>query len=198
MLPRLDTLHPGLREKLQDFAGSDAALAREYGLSRQRIHQLRNSLNLQRTKPPVKPPMPEEAIALLGRIPDKHLAKQFGLSRSTVKSMRRRRGIPTCPPSWRWDVLLAEHRDWIGELSDREIGRRLGISHHAVFHYRKRHGIETKIISSKHKRFVPLDKASLYLAFDTEGLTIKELAHRFHRKPSYIRTLLRNRTRRTP
>jgi Mor family transcriptional regulator len=198
MLPRLDNLHPGLREKLQDFVGTDAALAREYGLSRQRIYQLRNSLNLQRTKPPVKSPMPEEAIALLGCIPDKHIAKQFGLSRSTVTNTRRKRGIPTCPPSWRWGSLLSAHRDWMGQLSDREIGRRLGISHHVVFNYRKQHGIETKIISSKHKRFVPLDKASLHLAFDTEGLTVNELAHRFNRKPSYIRTLLRNRHHPTP
>jgi hypothetical protein len=61
-------------------------------------------------------------IELLGKFPDKEVARQLGRTRSAVKSMRKKLHIPSATPARRWTA--AENR-LLGTMPDAELARRL-------------------------------------------------------------------------
>lgn len=82
-----------------------------------------------------------ELVKLLGKVPDRVVAKKTGLHLRTVGEERRRRGIP---PSWAWQPKVEwtpEKIAVLGTCSDGDAAQILGISRTTVAMKRKRLGI---------------------------------------------------------
>lgn len=111
----------------------------------------------------------------LGRVKDAAIAAELGVSDSTVREQRRKRGIPSAyrPGSRRTGELRAlvlTRRDELGRRSDTDIGAELGIRRQAVTQVRMELGIPAypKGGPSKARRDIPRE------AFD--GRTTEEIA----------------------
>jgi hypothetical protein len=86
-------------------------------------------------------PWQPEEIALLGKVSDRSLAKQLGLSTSTVANKRIRLSIAPWrarPPEVAWTPAM--HR-LLGKIPDQAIARRYSISDSSVMQERRRRGI---------------------------------------------------------
>lgn len=167
----LDTKHPGLREKLGQF--SDSELAEEYHLSRERIRQIRVTLNIPKKIPQ---DLPLEGVKLLGKIPDSHISIKFSLQVSKIRRERIRRGFARAHRSGlNYDEIIFQVRDKVGVISDRKIAKILGIPIAQVVTYRQKHNIPPAIISPRCKNFVPHDRGLIAKMF-SEGATDKEIA----------------------
>lgn len=88
----------------------------------------------------------ESFAHLLGRLPDREVALQAGVSPENVRMYRQRRGIVAewregeGPPT-RVELALAKVEAELGRLPDVVIAARAGVSRSAVTQYRARHGI---------------------------------------------------------
>lgn len=88
----------------------------------------------------------ESFAHLLGRLPDREVALQAGVSPENVRMYRQRRGIVAewregeGPPT-RVELALAKVEADLGRLPDVVIAARVGVSRSAVTQYRARHGI---------------------------------------------------------
>lgn len=72
---------------------TDAQIALELGLSRERVRQVRNKLGIERRQPPEEM-LPAEVYALLGTDRDVFIAKHFGIDVAHVRRARLKRNIP--------------------------------------------------------------------------------------------------------
>lgn len=77
-------------------------------------------------------------IARLGREPDAVIARELGISPTSVLSKRRTLGIA----AWVRHSWTAAERRWLGRVRDRQIARRLGVSTTLVKNERRRLGID--------------------------------------------------------
>lgn len=73
---------------------------------------------------------------LLGKIPDREVARISGCSLTTVRDRRNELGIPAAKPS-----RIEIPREWLGVLPDREIARRVKCNYKTVSLRRKELGI---------------------------------------------------------
>lgn len=83
---------------------------------------------------------PEE-IAMLGKVSDRSLARELGLSTATVSIQRTRRGIPPWrerPPRVVWTKAMLRQ---VGRIPDEELARRHGISGASVLQKRRQLGL---------------------------------------------------------
>lgn len=115
----------------------DAEIGRRYGLSRERVRQVRK----QHNQAPWKSTLRERTIPLLGKISDREIAKQLGVTDNWVGVFRRKQGVPRLSPvKYDWAKVDAS----LGVLSDSEIARTFGASLNAVFRRRTDKGIPAK------------------------------------------------------
>lgn len=130
----------------------DAALAREYGISRERVRQLRAergiplSIEAVRARTAARAeraaaqqrPLPVEARAWFGVVSDAEIARRLRCSTSMVARWRSRYELPG-PPAPRKPSRLGAYRDRFGVLLDTEIAGLAGVSYAAVAAYRRVH-----------------------------------------------------------
>jgi len=86
-------------------------------------------------------PWSAEEVACLGKVPDRALAAEMGLSTATVANKRLSLGIAPChqrpkPVHWTEEMI-----DLLGKIPDMEIARRFSISSTSVVQKRRRLGI---------------------------------------------------------
>ena len=108
--------------------------AKKYGVSIGVVHTKRRLLDLplmRRTgrKPAV--PITDGLRSLLGKLPDKVLARQYHVPKSTIQVVRARLGIPACPNPQR-HAWTEEETRLVGAMSDHALARRLGVSVNTV------------------------------------------------------------------
>jgi DNA-binding CsgD family transcriptional regulator len=167
----LDVRYPGMFPRLGH--DSDLEIAIDYGISRQRVHQIRNRLGIDAANVPYS--FTEEGIALLGTMSDVDLAERLGTYKMRVQQERRKHDIPAFEPVNERERKIEQFRDLVGVLSDPKVAKLAGVPHQAIFNYRQKYGIETKVISPKHKDFVRIDYDEIARLFH-EGKTDKEIA----------------------
>lgn len=143
--PRAERLSPWQRQiKARLGVIPDAVLAREVGRSGSLVQQFRVKQGI----PPAPreagrqcgrqlTPLPEEVRAWFGKLPDRQIAQQAGVSPSVVVRWRQKHSLPPSvgsKPS-RLDAFLP----LFGTVSDSEIARRAGVTPGNVAAYRRRH-----------------------------------------------------------
>ena len=102
----------------------------------------RDPIELRRAKPSRL----DAFLGIIGRLPDRAVAEQAGVSPENVRMYRQRRGIDAnwrageTPPTRVELALAAVERD-LGTLPDAVIAKRAGVSRSAVTQYRARKGI---------------------------------------------------------
>lgn len=126
---------------------SDGVVGRELGLSRTTIRRKRELLGI----PPYAPPPSSavesaiawepEDLALLGTMPDRVVAKQLGISASSVMLKRQALKIPAFKPPTRPLKWTEEMLALLGEVTDTQVANLYGISEAAVGAKRSRLGI---------------------------------------------------------
>lgn len=121
----------GLLEKLA--TGSNYQLTKEFNISAGRVEALRTEVGIpeprvqrSRFEPLEKGIWTEEAIALLGTMPDPELADRLGVSRTPVKKKRKELGIAAYQAQF--PEITAEIAAEFGKVSDSVLAKRLGVS----------------------------------------------------------------------
>lgn len=141
-LPDNAELPPSLIVKLA--TDTNYRLAKEFGISIERIRQARARLKFAEPKPvrerfkPLEDIWTNEAIALLGTMPDTEVADRLGISNFSVKKKRGELGIQA------YKRLLPEMTSEItsqfGKASDAELANQIGVSVSFVRRARIQHG----------------------------------------------------------
>ena len=112
-------------------------IRRQTGLPFETTKRLRDELGI--TGPPACPlRWTPAAVARLGREPDRHIARDLGITPAAVHGKRERLGIPPWVEMRRWK---ARELSWLGKAPDEEVARRLGRTSFAVRYRRSRMGI---------------------------------------------------------
>jgi len=181
--------YPGLIEQVGSVF--DAHIAEQYGLSRERVRQIRSRLGRPRFE--VLPPLlTDEEVLLLGAMPDAECGERLGLHPCVVQRERLRRGILSHGGSRRKerDALLASVHHLLGKVPDPEIvamlGHRLTVPN--VYRYRVRHGIQGK---QQGTRWSPLDRSEITRLFKA-GCSDTEIAQHLNANPGTV-SLIRTR-----
>ena len=139
-IPRFDPLRTLLAEQpeLIDQLGvvTDKQIASLAGVSPSRVRHYRNAIG--RTSPaPEKHPVPEAALAYLGREIDAEVAKRFGVSASAICALRRRRGIPRFDPLSALFAERPELTEQLGVKPDSFFAELAGVSLATIRRYRR-------------------------------------------------------------
>lgn len=149
---RLETKYPGLAERLG--SESDTVLGRAYGLSRARVHQMRkrmgNAMTFRKSEIVRAMERLGEREAEIGRVPDRHLARQVGVSTYFIRQLREKKGI--APVRSENTAVLRENEDLIGKLSDADAAAKLGVPVSSVYVYRRDRGISASQPSFRYRR----------------------------------------------
>jgi len=142
------TMDVAMLRRLFETELTNAKIAVMTGLSAERVRQLRKRnkegtldtvrQNVRgrplgarnRTRDPMLPEipygtqLPDELTALLGKVPDKTIAKQFGRSVSWVVQLRKKQGIGSCRSQVRAEITPHLGSD----LSDSALAEKFGVS----------------------------------------------------------------------
>jgi hypothetical protein len=86
---RGDWARPGIVERLG--LEPDSSIARDVGVTRQRVSQVRERLGIRAYSP--RDHLPKELIELLGHQPDSEIAEAFGVKVGLVRDVRKDLGI---------------------------------------------------------------------------------------------------------
>ena len=120
----LDQLHPGMRQRLGQEC--DTVIARDYGLSRERIRQIRAKLSIPVNSKFERKPTPLDQLhpgmrQRLGKEPDGEIAPDYGLSKRRVCQIRIGLGIQGyCSPK----ITLTEDLKYkLRYYSDNELAK---------------------------------------------------------------------------
>lgn len=108
-------------------------------------------------------PLPEFIAAMLGKIPDEHLAFKMGLTRKAIAYHRKSKGIPAAPRSTRnispsvfkpgrvpHNRLNLPDLSDLGLTSDMEMAERLGVNKSTVRRRRVKRGLPASKIERRH------------------------------------------------
>lgn len=178
--------HPGILEKVGVV--SDTDIAREYGISRAQVRNIRNRTSKKSPAANVFFPhrlnLPQTELDRVGKESDAKLAKEWGVSASSVCRWRKLNGIETFENDEARKKIEAAH-DRVGLVSDIKLSIELHVSPHSIMKYRKEHNIKPVRASPASEHFVPIDKDELKRLID-EGKTVKEIATHFNRSCSCI------------
>lgn len=123
---------------------SDASIARELDLFQATVSNKRNALGIAPLA--AKPWITEALISMLGTAPDDAIAKEFNVSATSVRRLRRTREIPSFTEKKALEVESvweASSLALLGKMSDVRIAESLGITIFAVFKKRNDLGIKT-------------------------------------------------------
>lgn len=180
---RLEDSYPGLYEKLGKF--QDSQLAEEFGLSRERIRQIREEFDV----PKFKLQIPKEAESLLGQVSDRELARTFEVPSSRIAKARKVQKVEPHKNQKSYDELLKDPSSKVGVISDRKVARKLGIAICHVRDFRIKQGIPPAVLSPRCKDFVPLSRPLIAKMF-AEGRSEEEIAETLGTTKHYIRVIL--------
>jgi hypothetical protein len=162
--------YPGLLARLGKE--QDIDLAKEYGLSRERIRQLRSRLTERPTyRAKAKAEIFDKLAALGDVVANTHsadLAKKTGLPEYWINQYKGARGIPAL--SAKLDLAPVKHL--LGTMSDLALGRKLGHAASTIARAREDFGIPP---FQAHSRWHPLPKDEIFKLF-AEGKTDQEIA----------------------
>lgn len=164
---RRDTIeekYPDILTFMQTMTNSD--LAMKYGISRERVRQLRERFAILLPAVPAECSWTPEKIALLGTKPDTHVAKEIGVSYVSVLRKRRSLGISGYKGEGRYS-RLEPYMDLIGKISDRKLSRMTGVHVQIIADYRDENGIPPFHLSpmcADFKRVNPDEVKQLFLA----------------------------------
>lgn len=129
--------HPGDIELPTEFIAQLATrtnyqLAKEFGISIKRIKRKRGELRIQEPKTvrepfkPLKEIWTDEAIAMLGQMPDTEVADRLDISNFPVKKKRKELGIQAYKRPL--PEITPEIASVFGIVSDAELARQIGVS----------------------------------------------------------------------
>lgn len=130
---------------------TDQEVADRIGGKADAIREKRLSLGIKAYRPESSPikgkPRPnfnwtEQAVAMLGKKPDKQVAQDLGLAATTVALKRRTLGIEGHTARKPAIKMPANLKRELGKSSDAAIASKLGISTSVVSRYRRRLGID--------------------------------------------------------
>lgn len=168
----------------------DAAIAAQYGITRERVRQIRSRLGV--SKYTVTHHFTPEQVAVLGTVPDKECVERFGFPLNIVQQERERRGIPSyrSVTTGHKRRLLESVRPLLGKVSDPMVARMLGhgLAPADVWRYRMRHDIKSE--HNRQGRWAVLDRNEIRGLVE-EGCTDEEIAQHLNAHPgtvSQIRT----------
>ena len=150
MRARLNAKYPDLLTLLESYTQSDDATAEMYGISRQRIQQIRAQLDLSSATEVQRREFEREVEHLLGTRPDQEIADLTGYLVGKIQRFRLDRGI--LPQSDLRDIL-EPHLDRLGKVSDNQLGRELGIAPQAVGRHRISRGIPSSAPSGRVRKY---------------------------------------------
>lgn len=165
---RIEARHPGLLLRLS--FEKDITLARAYGISRQRIEQIRTTLNL----PSYRLHKTQLVTSLLPEADDSVVAQATRLSQSTVTKIRKRSGIPRPRDIQRNEDVLRT-TPLLGTMSDADVAHKAGVGRGFVFALRRQLGIKPFSTSPRCADYVRLDREHIRRAF-AEGKSDAEIA----------------------
>jgi len=165
----LDAKYPGLRARLGQE--TDAAIAADYGLSRERIRQFR----ARECRQAFKNELPLDVIAQLGKESDAVIAERFKVPVGIVRRERTARKITAFQISAVYDEMLDQMPDQVGVISDGKLSRKTGIPINYIYTYRHRKGISPAVLSPRCVGFVPHDRNYITNRF-YNGATDAEIA----------------------
>ena len=92
-------------------------------------------------KPRKKKEYPEELINMLGKFPDREIAKKFGYSGAGIALIRKNKGIPSFSDTKFPEEKREEMLSMLGKFPDREIAKKFGYSTTGIAFIRKNKGI---------------------------------------------------------
>lgn len=167
---RVEARHPGIVAQLGVVR--DADIARQYGITRARVGQIREQLNISAV---AIPEIPGEVVALVGVLPDKEIASLSGITAPRIRNIREQMGIPVVAQASRYEPVIDAVRHRVGVDSDHQIAKDLGIPPQRVYDYRHRRGIPAARISPRCPEFVKLDRDAIRRRVE-EGATDEEIA----------------------
>lgn len=128
--PRDDVIPPGL--SMQLATETNYRLSTELKISLERIRNARTALGIPEPKiararfAPLENVWSDEAISLLGTMPDTEIADKLGISNFPVKKKRRELGVPAYRRAM--PEITSEMVSEFGVVSDAELAQRLGVS----------------------------------------------------------------------
>jgi len=137
--------NPGIPDELAGglVSMTNYQLCQKFGVSIARISELRLKLEIPEPRvkrekfQPLEPGLwTDEAVSLLGTMPDPELADRLGISRFPVKQKRQELGI--APYRKEYPEITAEIAAEFGVVSDGIIAKRLGVSTSFVQRARKK------------------------------------------------------------
>lgn len=172
---------PGITARLG--VDPDNRIAADYGISRERVRQIRGRLNIPRTKSKLE--LPPDGYAMLGRTPDAHIAEFLDLPPWFVRRERARANIPVATPTDFYERVIGEVRDRVGVDSDRVIAHELNIPVAQVVAYRRRHDIPPAYVSPRCEGFVPLDRDHIARRFHA-GASDSQIAEEIGASPAVV------------
>lgn len=179
-LARIEARYPGVVKKLHTT--SNAQLAAEYNVSREYMRQLRELFNVPKLEPKTLPP---DGIAMLGQIPDAHIAEFFDVPCAYVQAERVKLGLPVASPNDYYDRVIGLMRDRVGVDTDPVLAKKLNLPTHAIFNFRTRHNIPPARLSPMCKDFKPIDRELVTTLFN-QGASDEEIAKAVKSTPGTI------------
>ena len=176
----LEERYPGVAEKL--LTTPNAQLAAEYNVSREYMRQLRNLFDVPKIEPKVLPP---DAIEMLGKVPDTHIAEFFDVSSSYVQLERTKRNIPPASSNDYYDRVIGLMRDRVGVDTDPVLAKKLNLPTRVIFNFRLRNNIPPARLSPMCKDFKPIDRELVATLF-YQGASDREIAKAVKSSPGSI------------
>lgn len=181
--PNPEIKYPGITARLG--VDPDVAVAADYGLSRERVRQIRQVLHIGRAGPK---PLDPKVYAMLGWVPDSHISDATNIPSWIIRRERVRAGIPPVNVQIHYDDVISRVHEQVGQVSDRTVAEILGVAVTRVAAYRRRHGIPPFVRSPKCSDFVPLDREAVARMFHS-GSTDNEIAIELDTTPATIRQI---------
>ena len=151
-LRSVPAIPPSWREKIRDRLGAvaDADLAREAGVTRESVRQLRAQLKIpmnldvttalrSRKNEGRQRPLPDEARAWFGVVADSEIARRLRVSTSMVARWRARYSLPAPPLGGHTASAFDALTEHFGVMPDTKIATMAGLTYGAVVAYRRTH-----------------------------------------------------------
>ena len=178
-----ETKYPGIVARLP--LENNATLAMAYGISRERVRQIRKQLGIGGRKTATLPP---EWVSRLGLDPDTHIARDSGVPVAVVRRARLAADIPAARVEGFYERVIGQVHDRVGRVSDRSLAAEIGVPALQIAAYRRRHGIQPRKMSPMCRDFVPVDREAVARMFH-DGSTDDEIADGVGTTVAYIRLI---------
>ena len=180
---RVEEKHPGLLEDMKNMTNSDCAAL--HGLSRERVRQLRDRLDIEGPRERQKEMFSEVVAPLLGTLPDSEISRMFGIAVSAVREGRVQQDLPVKRKRGKHQDKLDLITDRLGTVSDYVLAKEVGLHHNHVCRFRVSLGVEAYGTSPRAEGFERIDRAGVARLFHL-GLDDAHIAVAMGFSPSVI------------